>query len=324
MRPFFACLLLCAPCAGFAAPNSAPQALPIAETIPAPRDIAWPGPLRLAVDAANVTQGIFRVAETIPVSAGPLTLLYPQWLPGNHSPNGPIAMLAGLKFRSGGQSIPWHRDSIDVYAFHLEVPPGATRLQAEFQYLSPTDSKQGAITNDRDWGELTYSFEDIVQALNHVQAYDWAQFLRDRLVTVRPHAPLDGLSRGGYQLVFTDTESDWLKALETEEDYTDLRYSVGLLIGKDAEITGVIWDGPAFNAGLTVGTKLIAVDGRAYDVDDLKAAIKAEESPLSLLVRTGDRFRTVALSFDGGLRYPALKKIDPHAHSLDDLLAPKP
>ncbi|SEM21517.1 glycyl aminopeptidase. Metallo peptidase. MEROPS family M61 [Pseudoxanthomonas sp. GM95] len=104
--------------------------------VPPPQDVAYPGQIALAVDASDTTQGIFRVHESIPVQAGKVTLLYPEWIPGAHSPSGPIAQLAGLKFTAGGQPLAWKRDPYDVYAFHVDVPAGATTLEADFQYLS--------------------------------------------------------------------------------------------------------------------------------------------------------------------------------------------
>src|SRR5690348_12043552 len=107
--------------------------------IPPPQDTPYPGTIAIHVDASDTRQGIFRVHETIPVEPGKLTLLYPEWIPGNHSPSGPIAMLAGLKLSANGKPVAWKRDKYDVYAFHLDVPVGATTLDADFQYLSPRD-----------------------------------------------------------------------------------------------------------------------------------------------------------------------------------------
>jgi predicted metalloprotease with PDZ domain len=178
--------------------------------------------------------------------------------------------------------------------------------------------------NDRDWGELTYNFDEVVRALNQVQTNDWAAFLQARLEHVSDHAPLDGFTRGGYRLVYTDTPTEWFKANEKARKITDLTYSGGFVLGKEGDVAEVAWDSPAFNAGLTVGTKLIAVNGRALDTDQLKTAIKARKLPLSLLVKTGDIFRTIALNYDGGLRYPKLEKTGSGPSSLDTLLAPKP
>lgn len=146
------CLLLAATAIALAAPAfaqvepSRPQPLAVTESIPAARDIAYPGTLRLEVDATDTARGIYRVVETIPVEAGPLTLLYPQWLPGNHGPRGPINSLAGLRITAGEQVLPWRRDPRDVYAFHVEVPAGVRSIRAEFQHLSPTAANQGRIT----------------------------------------------------------------------------------------------------------------------------------------------------------------------------------
>jgi len=614
------------------AENSAPQPLPIVDTIPAARDVARPGTLALSVDASDVTRGIFQVKETIPVSeAGPLTLLYVKWLPGHHADSGTISKIAGIKFMANGHPLEWRRDPVDVFTFHMDVPAGASSVEAQFQFLGPTDINQGRIVttpemlnlewntvllypagfytrrlgvdasvklpdqwkaacaleverlegatvhykhtdldtlidspifaganvrvetlapgvrlnivadepeqlaatdeqirlhsdlvtqavrlfgaqhydhydfllalsdrqsgvglehhrssengvtgnyftdwtnsftarqllphefthswdgkfrrgadlwtpdyrtpmrdsllwvyegqtqfwgvvlaarsglvskedtlgslasraayldsaqgrkwrpvadttddpiisqrrpqawrnyqrsedyynegmliwldadslirelsqgkrslddfaraffgvNDRDWGELTYNFDDVVHTLNEVQPYDWAAFLHARVDQTSEHAPLAGITRGGYQLVYTNTPTAWIKGIEKASKVTDLLFSIGLILGKEGEITEVEWDGPAFNAGLTVGTKLVAVNGRALDTDRLKAAIKAKKSPLSLLVKTGEIYRTVELDYNGGLRYPRLEKTGLGTSSLDELLAPK-
>jgi predicted metalloprotease with PDZ domain len=107
-----------------------------AAEVPPPVDTPYVGTVVLHVDASDTTQGIFRVHETIPVKPGALTLLYPQWIPGDHSPTGPIAMLAGLKVSANGKPLMWKRDEYNVYAFHLEVPSGVSSIDADFQYLS--------------------------------------------------------------------------------------------------------------------------------------------------------------------------------------------
>ncbi|TMJ20617.1 MAG: M61 family metallopeptidase [Alphaproteobacteria bacterium] len=124
-----------------------PQPLPMEAAMPAPRDVPYPGTLRLEVDASDTSRGIYRVVETIPVAGpGPLTLLYPEWLPGNHGPRGPINSIAGLRITANGRPVEWRRDSSYVYAFHVDVPEGARSLRVEFQHLSPTDPGQGRVT----------------------------------------------------------------------------------------------------------------------------------------------------------------------------------
>ena len=105
----------------------------------------YPGTIQLAVDATDVSRRIYQVRERIPVQPGPLKLWYPQWIPGNHAPTGPINQFAGLTIAGNGQRIEWRRDPLDVYAFHLEVPAGVTALDIQFQSLSPTADDQGRV-----------------------------------------------------------------------------------------------------------------------------------------------------------------------------------
>ncbi|MGV8959726.1 MAG: peptidase M61 [Stenotrophomonas sp.] len=105
----------------------------------------YPGVIELEVDASDIERRIQRVRERIPVTAGPLTLWYPQWIPGNHAPTGPINQIAGLVIRGNGAVLPWTRDSADMYAFKLQVPAGVAALDIEFQYLSPTAADQGRV-----------------------------------------------------------------------------------------------------------------------------------------------------------------------------------
>ena len=109
--------------------RSKPTAQPVNDATPAPRDTPYPGTIRLEVDATDTTQRIYRVKETIPVAqAGPMTLLMPQWLPGNHAPRGQIEKLAGLTITANGQPVQWVRDPLDVYAFTIDVPQGASEI----------------------------------------------------------------------------------------------------------------------------------------------------------------------------------------------------
>lgn len=102
-------------------------------------------PIRLHVDASDVERNIQRVRERIPVGAGPLTLHYPQWIPGNHAPTGPINQIAGLRVEADGRALPWRRDAVDMYAFHLDVPAGVEAIEVAFEYFSPTAREQGRI-----------------------------------------------------------------------------------------------------------------------------------------------------------------------------------
>jgi predicted metalloprotease with PDZ domain len=94
--------------------------------------------ITLSVDATEAPRKLFHARMTMAVAPGPLTLVYPKWIPGEHGPTGPIVNLAGLKFSTGGKTIHWRRDEVDMYAFHLEVPAGARELEIALDFLSPT------------------------------------------------------------------------------------------------------------------------------------------------------------------------------------------
>ena len=94
-----------------------------------------PGVIRVEVDETHAPQRILHTRLTIPVQAGPLALYYPQWIPGEHMPDGPINNIAGLKFTAGRKAIPWRRDLLDMFEFHLEIPAGVTSLDVSFDFL---------------------------------------------------------------------------------------------------------------------------------------------------------------------------------------------
>ncbi len=122
---------------------AASAGLLLAAEVPAPKDVPFHGTMKVHVDATDLAHRVFRVSETIPAQPGPLTLLYPQWLPGNHSPSGPISKFAGLTITANGKVLPWTRDPLNVYAFHVQVPTGAADVQVAFQYLSPVTGNEG-------------------------------------------------------------------------------------------------------------------------------------------------------------------------------------
>ena len=616
--------------------NSKPEPTAKVDTIPAPRDVPYPGTMQLTVDASDVTRAIFRIRQHIPVpAAGDFVLLYPKWVPGGHSPRNDIKNITGFRATANGRELKWVRDNLDVFAFHIEVPPGVTAIDVEYQHVTPTAANQGRtvatpdmasiqwlsnsmypagyyvrnipiqasvvvpagwktatalrpsgqtggridypvtsyeilmdspliagahyrriqLTNDvaidviadteeelaakpehiaahkrlvdqaikafgsqhydhydflltisdnlggiglehhrssedgvdrgyftdwdnqlrdrnllpheyshswdgkfrrpadlwtpdyrtpmqdsllwvyegqdqfwgyvlgarsgmlskqdtldaiastaatyslgtpgrawrplvdttndpviagrqpipwrsqqrsedyysegqliwldvdriireqsggrrsiddfakaffgirdRDWGEVTYTFDDIVATLNKVQPYDWRGYLRRRVYSVAPEAPLEGINKGGYRLVYTDEPTKWIKSGEKSGKNSELTYSGGFVVGNDGKIASVLWDSAAFNAGLTVGSEILAVNGRKFDGDAIKRAIKAAAnggpSP-QLLVHDGDVYRTVALDWHGGLRYPRLEKVGKGPGTLDALLAPR-
>jgi predicted metalloprotease with PDZ domain len=608
--------------------------------IPPPQNVSYaPGTIKIDVDGTDVTHRIFRVHETIPVAAGPLTLLYPQWIPGNHSPTGPIDKIAGLVVKANGQTLTWTRDQYNVYAFHIDVPQGVSALEVNFEYLTPQSPREGRVVMtpemldaqwsastlypagyfarqinteaslklpagwqagtalevaskdgdtihfkpinyddlvdspvfagkyfkrvdldpgaatpvhvdivadeakyleikpeqlkahvdlvqqmyklygahhynhydfllslsdkmggeglehhrssedgvgtgyftewDKNWGERdllshefnhswdgkyrrgvdlatpnfnvpmgdsllwvyegqtefwgqmmatrsglwtmdqghdmlaymaatydkgrpglaswrnvqdttndptmsqraplpyrnyqgsedyyvagemiwldvdgklreltgnkrsiddfakaffgvnpgawdvdTYTFDDVVKTLNDVAPYDWAKYLRERL---DGHGSLTGgLASHGWKLVYTDKPSAAVKAMEERRHSADLTYSIGLAIGKGGDISDVLWDGPAFNAGISPGMTVIAVNGQDYDPDALKdavtAAAKDKSQPIELLVKNFNEYKTVRIDYHAGLMYPHLERDTGKPDHLTELMKAK-
>jgi predicted metalloprotease with PDZ domain len=171
----------------------------------------------------------------------------------------------------------------------------------------------------------TYSFDDVVKALNAVQTYDWAGFLRERLDGHANSAPKDGLMRAGWKLQYTDERSEFFKSVEEMRHIDDFSYSLGLTVNRDGRIDDVIWDGVAFKNGLTIGTTLVAVNGLAYKSELLKDALiaaKGNKQSIELLLKKDDRYRTVHIDYHDGLKYPHLVRIDGSTDRLSNIFAP--
>ncbi|RUL63009.1 M61 family peptidase [Dyella dinghuensis] len=159
----------------------------------------------------------------------------------------------------------------------------------------------------------TYTFDDVVNTLNQVQPFDWKTFLRDRLDYTGGELPEHGIERGGWKLVFTDTQGQAEKAYEGVRHAANLSYSIGLVVNQSGRIADVQWNGPAFQAGLVPGLSIVAVNGRDFSIDSLKDAIdaaKISQAPIQLLVKNVDVYSTVNIDYHGGSRYPHLVRGD--------------
>lgn len=178
-----------------------------------------------------------------------------------------------------------------------------------------------------DWGELTYDFDQVVATLNGVHAYDWAGFLRERLYQPGRPAPLAGIEKAGYRLVWKTEPNRYEAGIAKDRKTLDLSYSLGMSIGEDGNVTATVWDGPAFAAGVVRGAKIVSVNGTAYSQDAIKDAITAAKggnTPITLMVKRGERFETVPVTWNGGLRWPWLERVDAGTEApLDRLLAPR-
>jgi predicted metalloprotease with PDZ domain len=150
-----------------------------------------------------------------------------------------------------------------------------------------------------------YEFNDVVAGLNAVQAYDWAGFLNQRLHSTDAHAPLGGIQRSGWKLVYDGVRSDFWKAYEDKRKYIDLSYSIGVLVKEDGTLEDVRYGGPAQKAGVAPAVKLIAVNGRQFTATVLREAVAAAK-PLDLLVKDGEFYKSYRIDYTGGEKYPHL------------------
>ena len=170
----------------------------------------------------------------------------------------------------------------------------------------------------------TYTFDDLVTALNTVQAYDWATFLHTRIYDVAPQVPENGIMQGGYRLVYNDVVPDWVKQGE-KSDGTSFATSLGFRVNADRTLGSVIWDSLAFKAGITPDMQIEGVNDRTFSAENLRAAIIAAEKskdPIKLLLKRGDELVTVNLDYHGGLRSPHLERVEGTPARLDAILAP--
>lgn len=171
-----------------------------------------------------------------------------------------------------------------------------------------------------------YKFADIVSALNAVYPYDWAGFLESRIDEAGRPAPTAGIERAGYRLVWKGEPNPYSKArMDKQRDY-DLYFSLGVRIDTDGTVSSTRWAGPAFNAGIVTGARIVAVDTIAYSSTVMNQAIVRAQSsrkPIEILVRRGDRYETVPVPYYDGLRWPWLEPAAKGTAGLDRLLAPR-
>jgi predicted metalloprotease with PDZ domain len=180
----------------------------------------------------------------------------------------------------------------------------------------------------------TYTFSDVVAALNAVQPYDWATFLQNWLDGVGQEVPLlSGIDASGWRLDYSDQTSQYQNAIENvgegelEGKGFNEMFSVGLFLDRQGKVEDVLWNGPAFKAGLAPGMELVAIDGHAFSVDVLRSAIaQAQENrkPLQITAKFDGVTQIYSLDYDGGLKYPHLVRAPGTTDYLEEILAPKP
>lgn len=172
----------------------------------------------------------------------------------------------------------------------------------------------------------TYTFEDVVAALNQVAPRDWATFLRSRLDSLDARAPLGGVERSGWKLNYGDEPTGYWKAKEQADKLMDVSHSIGLLMNVDGMINDVLPASPAAKSGLIPGMKLIAVNGRKWSGEGLHQAIKDSKvstAPLEFITENGSFVNMFKVDYHGGERYPRLTRIEGTPDRLTEILTAK-
>jgi predicted metalloprotease with PDZ domain len=237
------------------------------------------------------------------------------------------AVAAQLLYEAPGASTNWRR-SVDYY------PEGELLwLDADLTIRSLTNGKKslddfcrafyGGASGHPDL--KPYTFDDIVVALNAVTPHDWRAFLNQRLTSTSPTPPLGGIEQAGWHLVYTDKPNTALKYNEDRGKNADLSASLGFSVNESGTIGDVVPNSVAAKSGLTPGSHVIAMNGRAYSTTRLREVVKAsakETAPISMIVRNGEFFTTVSIDYHGGERYPHLERVTGKPDLMETLIKP--
>lgn len=172
---------------------------------------------------------------------------------------------------------------------------------------------------------VPYTFDDVVRTLNEVAPYDWAKLLHERVAATSTHAPLGGIERGGWKLVYTDKPNLFSHAIEKLAKFADLTFSLGFTVNEDGKFDDVTVGSPAYQAGIGPGMKLVAVNGRKWSPSVLHEALKAAQGsdrPIDLLVENAQFFKTYSVPYHDGEKNPHLERASGQPDILGDILKP--
>ena len=179
----------------------------------------------------------------------------------------------------------------------------------------------------------TYEFDDVVAALNKVQPFGWSDFLNAWVNGTDPQVPLlSGIEAAGWKLVYTDKPSTYQNAIENvgpgelEGKGVNALFSAGMFLDGDGKIIDVLWNGPAFKAGLAPGMKLMSIDGHLYSTKVLWTQIAAAHEraqPLQINAQQDGAVSMYTVRYTDGLKYPNLIRAQGKTDYLQQILAPK-
>jgi predicted metalloprotease with PDZ domain len=172
---------------------------------------------------------------------------------------------------------------------------------------------------------LPYTFEDVVRTLNEVAPYDWSALLTERVKATSTHAPLGGIERGGWKLVYNDKPNAFDEAAEKRFKFADFSYSLGFSLDKEGKFSDVIVGSAAYQAGLGPGMTLLAVNGRKWTPEVLHAAVKGAQGsnfPVELLVENAQFIRSHSVAYYDGEKHPHLERVADKPDILGEISKP--
>lgn len=238
------------------------------------------------------------------------------------------ATAAQILYDTSSQWDNWRR-SVDYYPegelIWLDVDTTIRKLTHDKKSLNDFCARFLGLGGNTPPEVLPYTFNDVAANLNAVVPYDWAGFLRERLTSKSPHAPLEGIAQGGYRIVYTDQPGAFISARETTTGDADAWWAIGLRINGDGRINDVLVGSVSDKAGLGPGMQIIAVDNRQYTPQVLGQAItesKGTSAPVEMIVANTGYYKIVKLDYHDGLRFPHLERVNGTPDYLDQILKP--
>lgn len=237
------------------------------------------------------------------------------------------AVSAQILYATSDQWDNWRR-SVDYYAegelIWLDVDTVIRKLSRGKRSLNDFCARFLGLRGNTPPEVVPYTFDDLVESLNTVQPYDWGGFLKERVTSKSPHAPLGGIANGGYRIEYTDQENSYIRAAESSDRGVNAWYSLGIRT-EDQTIQDVLVGSPAYAAGLGPGMRIVAVNGRRATDELLHQAIrdaKGDGPAAELIVENAGYFKVVKLAYHDGERYPHLVR-EPNTRAiLDNILKP--
>ncbi len=238
------------------------------------------------------------------------------------------AVAAQILYSTGSQWDNWRR-SVDYYPegelVWLDVDTTIRKLTNDKKSLNDFCAAFHGLGGNTAPKVVPYTFDDVVAGLNAVVPNDWAAFLHERLHSKADHAPLDGITRGGYALKYSEKPTDYMKAAEAAGESVDAWWSLGIRVAESGHVSDVLVGSPADKAGFGPGMTIVAVNSRAYAGPLLKDAIdraKTSTEPLEFIVSNTGFFKVIKVDYHGGQRYPYLEAVKGQKDLLDDILKP--